>query len=134
MNTQKINNSYDEFEKSIRFVTSKKPIKLSEIKSIATEGFGEMVKAVVDIKQNLMVISGELQHTDEEEWLLEWAISDQDYLWGVKIYPDKKHGDFIEFTSQINIKSPQGNNTQKIKDPKIRQKITSVIDSLTQDN
>lgn len=90
MNTQKINNSYDELGKSIRFVTSEKPIKLSEIKSIATESFGEMVKAVVDIKQNLMVISGELQHADEEEWLLEWAISDQDYLWGVNIYPDKK--------------------------------------------
>lgn len=133
MNTQKINNNYDEFGKSIRFVTSEKPIRLSEIKSIAHEGFGEMVKAVVDIKQNLMVISGELQHTDEEEWLLEWAISDQDYLWGVKIYPDKKHENFVEFTSQINIKSPQGNNTQEIKDPKIRQKITFVINSLIQD-
>lgn len=47
----------------------KKKIKRDELKEIAEETFGEMVKAVVDIKQKVIALGGEL-HADAEAILL----------------------------------------------------------------
>ncbi|GKS62941.1 hypothetical protein YTPLAS72_02450 [Nitrospira sp.] len=42
----------------------------TELNTMATQQFGDMIKAVVDIEQGIMAIGGEL-HSDEEAVLLE---------------------------------------------------------------
>ena len=46
--------------KIIKYKINKK-----ELEEIAKDGFGDMVKAVVDIEQEIMAVDGEL-HADEE--------------------------------------------------------------------
>ena len=48
----------------------KDKISINELKMIAEDMFGNMVKVVVDIEKRIMVIGGEL-HSDEEALLLE---------------------------------------------------------------
>jgi len=103
-------------------------IKLSELKEIAVDMFGNMVKAVVDIERGLFAVGGEL-HSDEEELLLEDG-SMQENLWGINIYPDKSGNEFIEFDSMINLKPSQNNPTRGVDNPEIREKIIKLINLL----
>ena len=105
----------------------KKQISRSELKEIAA-GFGNLVKAVVDIENGIMAIGGEL-HADEESLLLE-KDSQQRYLWGINLYPELQGEEFIEFDSVINLRPAQGNRTRGVDDAKIRQKIKEIVNSL----
>lgn len=103
-------------------------INLTEVKIMAKELFGDMVKAVVDVERKVMVIGGEL-HSDEEALLLENG-SEQKNLWGINIYPELKEENFIEFSSMINLRPAQGNHSQEIEDPEIRKKIVDIVNML----
>lgn len=109
----------------MKIITEK--IKLDELKKIAKERFGDMVKAVVDIEKGIMAIGGEL-HADEEALLLENS-SKQENLWGINIYPDNNE-DLIEFDSMINLRPSQDNRSRGVDNPEIRNKITDVINKL----
>ena len=65
----------------------RKEISLAELKKISKKMFGDLVKAVVDIEKEIMVIDAEL-HADQESLLLQQG-SQQEYLWGINIYPAK---------------------------------------------
>lgn len=91
--------------------------------------FGDLVKGVVDIDQEIMALGGEL-HADEEVALVENCASKREYTWGINIYPDKQGEDFIEFDSMINLKPMFGNRMRGIEDPEIREKIKKVIQKL----
>jgi len=110
----------------MKIISSK--IKFFELKKIAEEIFGNMVKAVVDVEKEVMVVGGEL-HSDEEELLLEEG-SKQENLWGINIYLDKSGDEFIEFDAMINIKPSKGNKTRGVDDPKIQEKIIKIVNSL----
>ena len=84
-----------------------KEISLSELKTMALQMFGDLVKGVVDIKKEIIVFDAAM-HADEETYLLESG-SKQDDLWGINIYPDLKGDEFIEFDSMINVR-PRKNN------------------------
>ena len=56
------------------------PVTLDELKRMARAGFGDMVKAVVDIERGIVAVDGEL-HADEEALLMEGG-SRQNDLWG----------------------------------------------------
>ncbi len=60
-------------------------ISIKELEKLAENMFGNLVKAVVDIKRKSMAIGGEL-HSDEEALLIENG-SKQSNLWGINIYP-----------------------------------------------
>ena len=51
----------------------------------AEQGFGDMIKAVVDVERGCMAIGAEL-HSDEEAAMLEDG-SQQSRLWGINLYP-----------------------------------------------
>lgn len=99
-----------------------------EIKEIAKERFGDLVKAVVDIDKGIMAIGGEL-HADEEAVLLEGG-SLQNNLWGINLYPDMQKEDWIEFDSMINVRPSQNNRSRGVEDELIRNKIIAVVDKL----
>ncbi|OIN96032.1 hypothetical protein AUJ66_07515 [Candidatus Desantisbacteria bacterium CG1_02_38_46] len=105
-------------------------IKLCELREIAQNMFGNFVKAVVDMDKELIAFGGEL-HSDEEEALLEDG-SKQENLWGINIYPDKSGDEFIEFDSMINIKPSKGNRSRGVDDPKIKEKIIRIVNSLVE--
>ena len=103
----------------------KKEIKVSDLKKMAEEMFGTLVKGVVDTQKEIMAVNGEL-HADELALLLENG-SAQENLWGVNLYPDKKSEDFIAFDSVINIRPSQGNKSRTVEDEETRQEIKSII-------
>ncbi|MCE5328765.1 DUF5674 family protein [bacterium] len=106
-------------------------ITIEEIRKMAAEMFGNLVKAVVDIEKEIMAIDGEL-HADEEVLLLENG-SDQDNLWGINIYPDLPVNERIEFDSMINLRPRQGNRTRSVDNPDVREKILIIINKLIKD-
>jgi hypothetical protein len=105
----------------------KKQISRSELKEMAG-GYGNLVKAVVDIEQKTMAIGGEL-HSDEEALLLEGG-SQQRNLWGINLYPEIQGEDFIEFDSVINLRPAHDNRTRGVDDAKNREKIRVTANNL----
>ena len=113
---------------SIRIVTIEHPVSKLELRDMAAAGFGDMVKAVVDIEKNTIAIGGEL-HADEEEILLEHGSSQRD-LWGINLYPHKPGPEWLEYDSMINIRPSQGNRSRSVEDPAVREKIAAVVNRL----
>ncbi len=110
----------------MRLITEQ--ISIQEIREEAKKTFGNLVKAVVDIKKGIMVIGAEL-HSDEEALLLEGGSRQQD-LWGINLYPDIDIDDWIEFDSMINLRPSQNNYSRGIDDPQIRDVIIKVVNRL----
>lgn len=104
------------------------PVTLKELKKISQERFGNFVKAVVDIKNELLVIDADL-HADQEKFLIEKG-SKQANLWGINLYPDLEGEDFIEFDSMINLRPSQNNFTRGIEDTKLQEKIRQIVKAL----
>ena len=108
----------------------KKATTIKELKNMAKDMFGNLVKAVVDVEKEIMAIDGEL-HADEEALLLENG-SKQENLWGINIYPDLPKEDRIEFDSMINLKPRIGNRTRSVDDSKTRNKIIKIVNKLVE--
>jgi hypothetical protein len=104
------------------------PISLRELVVLAEAGFGDLVKAVVDVELRVMAVDGEL-HSDEEALLLERGSKQRD-LWGINIYPDLTGGDRIEFDSMINVRPSQGNRSRGVDDSEICALILSIVGDL----
>jgi hypothetical protein len=103
-----------------------KPITREDLREIAEQSFGEMVKAVVDVDLRLLALDAEL-HSDLEALLLESG-SSQDSLWGINLYPDLEGDDFVEHDSMINLRPSQGNVSRGVDDNDTRQRIVEVVD------
>lgn len=105
-----------------------RPIPIAKLKEIASHGFGDMVKAVVDIQKKIMAVAGEL-HADEEAVLLDQGSAQQD-LWGINIYIDQPRESWIEFNSMINIRPSQNNRSRNIESVEIQNQIKGIVNSL----
>lgn len=105
------------------------PIDLADLKKLAEDSFGDLVKAVVDVEQRVMAIGGEL-HADEEQFLLERG-SQQANLWGINIYPPQ-HGtsEWIEFDSMINLRPSAGNRSRLVENPDTQKLIIEIVSQL----
>lgn len=85
-----------------------------------------VIKAVVDIKKEIMAVDSPM-HYDCEQLLLENG-SSQENLWGVNLYLDSDNiDDLVEFDSMINIRPAQGNRTRNVEDKDTQEKIKSVV-------
>lgn len=108
----------------------KEPITKKELSEFVQEGYnGRLVKAVVDTKQGIMAVGGEL-HADEEVLLMGQEGAQRDDTWGINIYPEKSGEDFIEFDSMINLKPGLGNRSRGIENMEIQEKIRVIVDRL----
>lgn len=96
---------------------------------MANEGFGDIVKAVVDVDKEIMAVGGEL-HSDEEIFLVEKENSGRGNTWGVNIYPGKSLDELIEFDSMINLKPHFGNRSRDVENPEIKEKIRKIVKEL----
>jgi hypothetical protein len=92
--------------------------------------FGDMIKAVVDVKRGIIGLDAEL-HADIEKEMLSQGSMQMD-LWGINLYPEMEGEDFIEFDSLINIRPFQGNRSRDVLDPVVRKQIVVIVNSLIQ--
>jgi Protein of unknown function (DUF5674) len=97
---------------------------LDELKKMAADTFGNVVKAVVDVNRELIAVDAEL-HSDLEALLLGNG-SKQKNLWGINFYPEMQGTDFIEFDSMINMRPSQGNRSRGVDDEGLRKKIVEI--------
>ncbi|MEK7630225.1 MAG: DUF5674 family protein [Patescibacteria group bacterium] len=105
------------------------PIKLSELLKMASEGFGDLVKAVVDVEKEIMAVGGEL-HADEEVVLTEQTGSKRENTWGINIYPKKPKNERIEFDSMVNLKPHFGNKSRDVENDETKDKIRKIVNKL----
>jgi hypothetical protein len=104
------------------------PLSVDELKQMAKEKFGNLVKAVVDVEKKIMAVDAEL-HADAEALLVENG-SRQPDLWGINIYPDLNREDWIEFDSMINLKPGQGNKSRDVENEATKRVICVIVDGL----
>ena len=103
----------------------KEKITVDEIKVMAEHLLGDLVKAVVDVENGILILDAEL-HADMEAFLLDGG-SIQNNLWGINLYPDMEGEDFIEFDSMINIRPKQGNRSRGVEDVNTQNKIINIV-------
>lgn len=106
----------------------KEPISKTELDTIARNQFGDLVKAVIDIEEEIMAIGGEL-HADEEALLLGHG-SKQENVWGINLYPNKSDDELIEFDSMINVRPSQRNRSRGVESSEIQRKIRNIVNKL----
>lgn len=108
----------------MRMVTTE--ITIGDLATMAAGRFGNLVKAVVDVRRDLMVVDADM-HADEEAVLLEQG-SNQEDLWGINLYPEQfGTPDFLEFDSMGNIRPRQGNRSRSVDDPDTRAAIAAIV-------
>ncbi|KKP66772.1 MAG: hypothetical protein UR68_C0033G0006 [Candidatus Roizmanbacteria bacterium GW2011_GWA2_35_19] len=103
-------------------------ISIDELKKMSERMFGGLVKAVVDIKKEIMVVDAAM-HADQEKFLLERG-SNQDDLWGINLYPGLTGEDFIEFDSMINLRPRLNNFSRDIEDKNLKKAIIKLVNYL----
>ncbi len=112
--------------KVILMKTIESVIPLDELKKMSEKMFNNIVKAVVDIEQEIMVVDAML-HSDQEEYMLEQG-SLQENLWGINLHPALfGTPQYIEFDSMINLRPAQGNRSRGVDDPLIQEKIRAIV-------
>ena len=112
-----------------RILTVKNGITMGELKELAHEGFKHVVKAVVDTKQGIMAVGGEL-HVDMQVELIEQENSKNEDTWGINLYVDQVGDDLIEFDSMVNLKPSLGNNTRNVESEAVQEKIRNIVSKL----
>jgi len=106
-------------------------VSIDELRTLAHEQYGDIIKAVVDIKQEILGVGGEL-HIDIQSLLVEKENSLGQDTWGINLYLEKTGKDFIEFDSMVNLKPLLGNKTRSIENLEIQNKIREIINKLVQ--
>ena len=87
-----------------------------------------MIKAVVDLKKEIIALDGEL-HADLEALLIEKG-SKQEDLWGINLYLEKPLKEKIEYTALINIRPSQDNCSIEAESKETRKKIEKIVNRL----
>lgn len=101
-------------------------ISVAELKTLAHEFYGDVIKAVVDTEQGIIGVGGEF-HSEIEKLLIEKRGSKREDTWGINLLLEKTGDDFIEFDSMINLKPAFGNRTRSVEDPVVQQKIRGIV-------
>ncbi|MBI2025362.1 hypothetical protein HYT04_01045 [Candidatus Kaiserbacteria bacterium] len=97
-----------------------------ELRALAHEQYGDIIKAVVDVERGIMGVGGEL-HVDIQSLLIEKEHSRGDTTWGINLYLDKTGGEFIEFDSMVNLKPALGNKTRAVESVEVQEKIKEIV-------
>lgn len=104
-------------------------ITLDELRALAHEQYGDIIKAVVDVEQGIIGVGGEL-HVDIQSLLIERENSEGQNTWGINLYLEKTGEDFVEFDSMINLKPALGNKTRGVENIEIQNKIREIVNKL----
>ena len=97
----------------------------SELREIAKDFYGEMIKGVVDIEREVLAMGGEY-HMDANILLSENGSKRLD-VWGFNWYFNKNGDERIEHISLINIRPECDNRSMEVKDIAVRDKMKTII-------
>ena len=100
-------------------------ISIDELRLLAGGRFGDMVKAVVDVKRRVMLLDADM-HADQEAELLSEGAAQRD-LWGINLYPDLPADAWLEFNSTINLRPSFGNRSRGVDEPATRAAIVNLV-------
>ena len=103
-------------------------ISLSDLRNVAEEFYGDMVKGAVDIEKGIAAFGGEY-HIDASNLLVEHGSRQQD-IWGFNIILDQPRDAWIEYTSLINIRPKAGNRDMEVHDPAVRAAMKTMLDKM----
>jgi len=103
-------------------------IATDDLRRLVLDGFGDMVKYVVDLERGVIAVGGQL-HADAEALLLDSG-SRQENLWGANYYPGTPPEKCIEFTSLINIRPARLNPGMELEDPELRERVRALTSAL----
>jgi hypothetical protein len=106
--------------------TASAPVSLDELRQLARGRFGDMVKAVVDLRRGIMLLDADM-HADQEAELLAEGSAQAD-LWGITLYPDVDSDEWLEFDSMINLRPSFGNRSRGVDDLATREAIVLLVD------
>lgn len=109
----------------MRTVTESQPITIDELRALARERFGDMIKGVVDLRRGILVLDADL-HADQEAELIGDGSAQRD-LWGINLYPDAEGAEWLEFDSMINLRPSFGNRSRGIDDPDTRDAVVALL-------
>jgi hypothetical protein len=112
----------------MRRATEANPVSMDELRQLAGQRFGDMVKAVVDLRRGILLLDADL-HADQEAELLAEGSAQRD-LWGINLYPDVSGPDWLEFDSMINLRPSFGNRSRGVDDPPTRDAIAGLVHRL----
>jgi hypothetical protein len=101
-----------------------------DLRKLAGENYGTMIKGVVDLGRRVLALGGEL-HADAVAALLADGSSQED-LWGFNIHTDTEKGERLEFTSFFNIRPAAGNLSLEIEDADLKNTIKEIVDALVE--
>ena len=99
-------------------------IAVDDLRRLVLDGFGDMVKYVVDVERGVIAVGGQL-HADAEALLLDSGSRRED-LWGANYYPGTSPEKCIEFTSLINIRPARANPGMELEDPELRERVRAL--------
>ena len=111
----------------MKLVDNKNKTDKNELREMASESFDNLVKAVVDVAEEVMAVDAEM-HADQEQYLLDKG-HEQKNLWGINLYPEAEE-ERVEFDSMINLRPSQGNRSRGVDDSDIRNKIINIVNNL----
>ena len=87
-----------------------------------------MIKAVVDVRRDVMLIDADMHADQEAELLADGSV--QADLWGINLYPEANEADWLEFDSMINLRPSFGNRSRGVDDAATRQRIATLVGKL----
>lgn len=114
----------------MRRATEATPVSLDELRQLAGQRFGDMIKGVVDLRRGILLLDADL-HADQEAELLADGSQQQD-LWGINLYPDVTGDEWLEFDSMINLRPSFGNRSRGVDDPSTREAIAALVTRVVQ--
>ena len=112
----------------MRRISIDEPLSFEELRTLAAGRFGDFVKAVVDLRLEVMLLDADM-HADQEAELIAGGSRQAD-LWGINLYPALSSPDWIEFDSMINLRPSQNNRTRGVDDPATRDAIVRLVRKL----
>ena len=108
---------------NIKIINDK--ISEKELREIAKDFYGNMIKGVVDVEREILAMGGEY-HMDANEILIKNKSKQQD-IWGFNWYFDKSGDERIEYVSLINIRPGQDNRKMEVQNVFLRDRMKSII-------
>jgi hypothetical protein len=107
----------------IKILDSK--ISIDEVKTLADNWYGTMIKGAVDIEGGRVALGGDYHIEDAE--LLTSTGSKIEFVWGFNIRFEEDINGTLEFDSMVNIKPNYGNRSRNIADEEVVKKATEII-------
>ena len=103
----------------------KESVSLVEVRELARELYGDMVKGVVDVEREVIALGGEW-HMDANTVLLAEG-SLQENVWGFNVHVDEQGDAAVTFVSLINIRPRQGNRSMELQNTQLQDAIRGII-------